>query len=162
LQSFSFLDCSGFKVNLTFNPTLFLEPTDVLILPFYQGSLIMTKHKKRGIELPGGKIKGDETPLAAAVREVYEECGARLSSIKLVGQYSIPEFNKVGLIKNIYLANVSQLDANEFCTDTLGPVIFDEIPTDVSKNEFSPYIQDNVYPLTMEYLHTNMLINEGK
>jgi 8-oxo-dGTP diphosphatase len=148
----SFIDQSGHQVNLTFDKDKFLDPCNVLIFPFYKGKIVMTKHKKRGIELPGGKIKEDETPLAAAVREVYEECGACLTSIELIGQYSIPTLNHTGLIKSIYVAEVSSLEALDWITDTEGPVMFRDIPVDVTNEQFSPFIKDDVYPLTIQYL----------
>ena len=36
---------------------------------------LMVKHKERGWELPGGKIKSGENLKQAIIREVYEEIG---------------------------------------------------------------------------------------
>ena len=36
---------------------------------------IMVKNRKRGWELPGGRVKKDEAPEEAALRELYEEAG---------------------------------------------------------------------------------------
>jgi 8-oxo-dGTP diphosphatase len=150
----SFTDHAGLKVNITFNLDEVSQPSDVLILPLYNEGIILTNHKERGIELPGGKIKDDETPLAAAVREVYEECGASLSSIRLIGQYSIPDFNSTGLIKSIFVAKVSKLLPIKVTTDTYGPVLYEKLPTTVLSKEYSPYIKDDVYPLAINHIQS--------
>ena len=36
---------------------------------------IMVKNRERGWELPGGRVKKDEAPEEAALRELYEEAG---------------------------------------------------------------------------------------
>ncbi|WP_158217635.1 NUDIX domain-containing protein [Lottiidibacillus patelloidae] len=157
----SFTDHSGYKVNITFNSAVFSEPSDVLIFPLYNEGIILTNHKERGIELPGGKIKNNESAIDAAVREVYEECGASLSSIQLIGQYSIPDFNASGLVKSIFVAKVSELNAIKQTTDTYGPVIFETLPTtaDLMREDFSPYIKDEVYPLTINHIRSTKKLN---
>jgi len=39
------------------------------------GCWIMVKNRSRGWELPGGRVKQDEAPEEAALRELYEETG---------------------------------------------------------------------------------------
>jgi len=148
----SYQDQLGNTVFLTFNPVEFTEPGHVLILPFYRGKLVFIRHRTRGIELPGGKMEPGETPLAAAVRETYEETGASLTEIKLIGQY-IVEMPSGRMVKAIYTAVVDQLHPVTFTTDTLGPVIFDELPVEIKDHpEFSIYMKDQVYPRTLSFL----------
>lgn len=145
-------DVLGNEIKLTFDPTEFLEAKHVLILPFYHQQLVFTRHRVRGIELPGGKVEVNETPLAAAVREVYEEIGASLSEIKQIGQYII-DLPEGTMVKSIYQATIDQLFPIPFDTDTDGPIWFDQLPTNI-KNlpEFSSYMKDEVYPRTLRYL----------
>jgi 8-oxo-dGTP diphosphatase len=154
----SFKDYAGYTINLTFNTSNLQSPTDVLVFPFFNGDLVLTDHRKRGLELPGGKIEQNETPLAAAVREVFEECGATLTSITLIGQYEVLDYNVTSIIKSIYVAKVSEICETEYITDTSGPVIFQASPIDVSKDKFSPFMKDNVYPLTLKHLKSNNLV----
>jgi 8-oxo-dGTP diphosphatase len=148
----TYRDLFGNTVYLTFDPNEFENAGHVLILPFYHGQLVFARQRERGIELPGGKVEKGETPLAAAVRETYEEIGASLSEIRLIGQY-IVDLPNGRMVKAIYTALVDQLHPIPFDTDTLGPVIFESIPIDVKENpEFSPYMKDEVYPRTLEYL----------
>lgn len=49
----------------------------VVVLSFYQGKLLLSRHKDRTAwETQGGHIERGETPLDAARRERYEESGA--------------------------------------------------------------------------------------
>lgn len=145
-------DVYGNQLYLTFDPKQFIEEKHVLVLPFYKDQLIFTKHRTRGIELPGGKIEEGETALAAAVREVYEEIGAALSAITLIGQYVV-ERPEGKLVKSIYTATVARLLTMTFDTDTDGPVAFAQIPTDVMNDPaFSPFMKDGVYIRTLQYL----------
>lgn len=142
----------GYTIYLTFDEKEIEPEKHVLILPFYQGKLVFTKHKQRGIELPGGKIEEGETPLAAAVREVYEEIGASLSEIKRIGQYII-ECPPERIVKTIYVATIEKIVDIPFSTDTDGPIWFEEIPTDVQNDpNFSIFMKDEVYPRTLKQL----------
>ena len=60
-----------YKAN-TDNPT----GNHVLAIPVYQGKLLFTRHKNRGIEFPGGKREHGESSIDAIQRELYEETGA--------------------------------------------------------------------------------------
>jgi 8-oxo-dGTP diphosphatase len=145
-----FKDQFDFDIELTFDEANFSTPTDVVVYPFYRGKLVFTAHKKRGIELPGGKIKENECPIDAACREVLEECGAVLQNLKLIGQYSIPH---LGIVKAIYTASVRELLDIPFITDTDGPVLFDSLPIQIYDSDlFSPYMKDAVYPTVLKYL----------
>jgi 8-oxo-dGTP diphosphatase len=145
-------DIFGNPIQLTFDPSEFCRPGHVLIVPLWEGKLVCTQHKVRGIELPGGKIEPGETPLAAAVRELYEETGASLKKIALIGQYIITMGEK-RIVKSIYLGEVSELLPLPQETDTEGAVLFDEIPQDVANDpRFSPFMKDAVFPRTLQHL----------
>ncbi|MBE3594320.1 MAG: NUDIX domain-containing protein [Candidatus Carbobacillus altaicus] len=143
---------NGEPIRLTFMPDCFLPPAHVLIVPFWQGKLVFTRHKVRGIELPGGKMEPGETPLAAAVRETFEEIGASLRAISLIGQYIIGE-GEAAIVKSIYRAEVERFLPVQFSSDTDGPIVVSEIPFQVKEREdFSPYMRDDVYPRLLEVL----------
>ncbi|MBE3596720.1 MAG: NUDIX domain-containing protein [Hydrogenibacillus sp.] len=148
-----YTDRFGRTVRLTFDPADYLPAGHVLIVPFYQGKIVFTRHRERGIELPGGKVEPGETPLAAAVRETYEETGARLYAIAQIGQYIVDDAADGRLVKSVYRAEVEALDAHSFATDTDGPIVFDVLPVHVKDDDrFSPYMRDDVYPRLLEVL----------
>lgn len=145
-------DYYGHTIQLTFDPNEFFDAKHVLVLPFYKGKLVFTHHRERGIELPGGKVEAGESPLAAAVREVYEEIGASLTEIKLIGQY-IVDLSDGKMVKSIYKATIDQLHEIPFISDTNGPIWFEQLPIQVKDNpQFSVYMKDEVYPRTLKQL----------
>ncbi|WP_340701420.1 NUDIX domain-containing protein [Brevibacillus borstelensis] len=144
-----FVDDFGFAVTLTFDPAVFRQRTakHVLVFPFWQGKLVFTRHRTRGIELPGGKVEPGETSLSAAVRETFEETGAVLEAIERIGQYTVGG----EIVKDIYIARVLHLADLPTGTDVEEAVWFEEIPVAVKgQKPFSRYLYDDVYPLTLE------------
>lgn len=147
-----YYDVYGHPIQLTFDKTEFLEAKHVLILPFYRGKLVFARHRNRGIELPGGKVEAGETTLAAAVREVYEEIGAALQEIKLIGQYMV-DLPDGRMVKSIYIAEVEELLPIAFESDSDGPIWFEQLPIDIQDDPaFSAYMKDEVYPRTLQFI----------
>lgn len=60
----------------------------VVTLSEYRGRLLLSRHRRRDTwETQGGHIEPDETPLAAARRELYEESGATAFAIEPLCDY---------------------------------------------------------------------------
>lgn len=60
----------------------------VVLVTEYRKKLVIIKNKKRGgWEIPGGNREKDETLLAAAARELYEETGAVHFDLEPFGVY---------------------------------------------------------------------------
>jgi 8-oxo-dGTP diphosphatase len=147
----TFLDDFGLPVTLTFDPQVYRHRTasHVLIFPFYEGKLLFTRHRQRGIELPGGKVEPGETSLGAAVRETYEETGYSLFSIERIGQYVINH----SMIKDIYLALVDRKVGDPTGADVSGAILMDPIPKHVKGNpQYSRFLHDDVYPMTLAHI----------
>ncbi|MFD2371092.1 NUDIX domain-containing protein [Brevibacillus sp. GCM10020057] len=143
-----FYDNSGLLVELTFDPHTYCqhEARHVLIFPFWQGKLLFTRHRTRGIELPGGKVEAGESSLAAAVREAYEETGAILEGIERIGQYTIDQT----MHKDIYVARVRTYAKTPVGSDVVETVPFADYPDHVKGNPlFSSLLYDDVYPLAL-------------
>ncbi|WP_411501862.1 NUDIX domain-containing protein [Brevibacillus centrosporus] len=144
----AFLDDFGLPVELTFEHEEYSnhEARHVLIFPFWHGKLLFTRHRTRGIELPGGKVEPGENSLAAAVREVYEETGAVLDGIERIGQYTVDH----SMRKDIYIARVLEYASLPSGSDVAETVIFSHFPTDVKGDpQFSRLLYDDVYPLAL-------------
>ncbi|MGG1661661.1 NUDIX domain-containing protein [Brevibacillus sp. NRS-1366] len=145
---YAFSDDFGLPVTLTFDPQVYRqhEARHVLIFAFWQGKLLFTRHRTRGIELPGGKVEPGESSLAAAIRETYEETGAILEGIERIGQYTI----NGEMRKDIYVGRVLQCSMEPSGSDVLESILFDEIPMKVKGNPlFSRLLYDDIYPLTL-------------
>lgn len=142
---YTFNDYYRNKVTLSFLNHHFSQyPKHVLIICQYEDKWLLTKHKERGLEFPGGKVEQDETADDAAVREVKEETGGIVEDLNYVAQYYVA--GKGGtIIKNVYYAKISKLERQSTYYETDGPVLLEDIPTDVKTNEsFSFIMKDDV------------------
>jgi 8-oxo-dGTP diphosphatase len=102
----------------------YLPPSDLiataLVLAFDRDRLLQTRLAARGWDIVGGHIEPGESPEETARREAYEEAGARLGVLHLLGyqrlrvlglrpasyRYSYPESFQV-----FYWARIEVLDA---------------------------------------------------
>ncbi|GGA76413.1 RNA deprotection pyrophosphohydrolase [Ornithinibacillus halotolerans] len=142
---FTFLDYYNNEVRLSFDDHPFSqEPKHVWVICRYQHKWLLTKHKDRGLEFPGGKVELGESPEEAAFREVMEETGGVIKQICYVGQYHVA--GKGGeVVKNVYFADVEKLTQQETYYETEGPVLLDKIPKNIKYNRrFSFIMKDDV------------------
>lgn len=117
----SFKDLNGNQVDLTFKKQYFIkEAGHVLVVLKYQGKWLLTQHKKRGIEFPGGKREPYETVFDAAKRETFEETGVTISSVKKIAQYIVHEENP--FCKTVFTGWVAQIDDDYERHETDGAV----------------------------------------
>ncbi|WP_312114059.1 NUDIX domain-containing protein [Brevibacillus reuszeri] len=146
---YAFIDDFGLPVTLTFDAAEYREHAarHVLIFAFWRGKLLFTRHRTRGIELPGGKVEPGESSLAAAVREVHEETGAILDGLERIGQYTIA----TDMRKDIYVAKALDFNPHPSGNDVDGALFFEEIPCTVKGDpSFSRLLYDDIYPLSLE------------
>ncbi|MDP4172268.1 MAG: nucleoside triphosphatase YtkD, partial [Bacillota bacterium] len=117
-----FYDYNGNKVELSFDQNPFNEEAmHVLVLCRFGDDWLLTNHKQRGFEFPGGKREYGETLEDAARREVQEETGASLSELVKLGEYRVT-FEEQAFVKAIFFAQVEQLETKAGYLETNGPV----------------------------------------
>lgn len=120
------------------------EPKHVWVICRYKDKWLLTAHKERGIEFPGGKVEPGETAEQAAVREVMEETGGSVESLHYIGQYKVDGRNDT-VIKNVYFAIIHKLTEQETYYETKGPVLLSVIPKNVRKRKgYSFIMKDDV------------------
>lgn len=155
-MNFHFKDMEGYEIQLTFEAKQFsARPNHVLVFPFYAGKIVMTKHKARGWELPGGKVEPGEALMEAAIRETWEETGAVLDSLLRVGEYTVKDFQGADVVKAIYVARVDHFEELPHGFETEGYRLF-PFSLDTQGTEFSTYIKDDVFYRTRQFI-----INSG-
>ncbi|MFC3418465.1 NUDIX domain-containing protein [Salinicoccus hispanicus] len=95
------------------------------------GKYLLTDHRLRGIEFPGGKIEAGESAEEALRREVFEETGASLAEVAYIGAYTVHDAKP--FVKGVFFAEVKDLFFICEYSETHGPVTFntlEEIPED--------------------------------
>ncbi|WP_077327654.1 RNA deprotection pyrophosphohydrolase [Virgibacillus siamensis] len=150
---YTFKDYYRNKVKLSFDDHPFSkEPKHVWVICKYNGKWLLTRHKDRGLEFPGGKVEPGESAGEAAVREVMEETGGTIRKIRYIAQYFVA--GKAGnVIKNVYYADIASLLNRDTYYETDGPVLLDAIPENVDQNELYSFImKDGVLIHCMKYL----------
>lgn len=140
-----FKDYYNNTVQLSFLDHPFSEnPKHVWVICRYKGKWLLTDHKERGMEFPGGKVEPGESADQAAVREVMEETGATIQKLHYIGQYKV-EGRHDTVIKNVYFAEIDTLLPQPTYYETKGPVLLRNIPANVKrKSNFSFIMKDAV------------------
>ena len=144
-KMYRFIDFYRNEVTLSFDDHPFSRnPKHVWVICRYQNNWLLTKHRERGLEFPGGKVEKNETAKEAAIREVMEETGGTVESIRYVAQYIVA--GKGGtIIKNVYFAEIDKLTARETYYETDGPIQLAHIPVNVKRNiQYSFIMKDDV------------------
>lgn len=149
----TFKDYYNNTVQLSFEKHPFSKhPKHVLAVCRYKNRWLLTKHRNRGLEFPGGKVEQGESAEEAAIREVFEETGGKVAHLEYIGQYFV-DGRKDYVIKNLYYATIDQLEEQETYYETEGPVLLDEIPVNVNTNpKYSFIMKDRIIDFAMEYI----------
>lgn len=150
---YTFTDYYKNKVRFSFsNHPFSKEPKHVWVICYYKNLWLLTRHKNRGLEFPGGKVEPGETAEQAAVREVKEETGGIVSKLHYIGQY-IVEGKGGTIIKNVYFAFIDDLEKQPTYYETNGPVLLDTIPENVKdRKEYSFIMKDDVLHYSLDYI----------
>ncbi|MTT32558.1 nucleoside triphosphatase YtkD [Terrilactibacillus sp. BCM23-1] len=144
-QSITFDDYYQNRVTLSFEDHPFSsEPKHVWVICKFHTQWLLTQHPRRGLEFPGGKVEDGETPEMAAIREVDEETGAKVSDIHYIGQYKVEGKNGT-IVKNVYYATISDIRLKMDYLETEGPYFIQNIPQHIKKlNHYSFMMRDDV------------------
>ncbi|MFJ7755471.1 RNA deprotection pyrophosphohydrolase [Peribacillus muralis] len=150
-----FFDKNGYMVEFAENP-VFGESWHVFVLCRFKRRWVLTKHKHRGLEFPGGKREAGETIEQAAIREVYEETGGIVGQLQFLGQYKVHDPVK-SFVKTIYFAQLHELEEKDTYLETDGPIFLESLP-DEPGEEFSFIMKDEIVPLSISRLNDGNLL----
>ncbi|WP_062047644.1 RNA deprotection pyrophosphohydrolase [Bacillus sp. JCM 19034] len=147
-----YLDQIGSLVKVRLGEAYLVEPGHVLIFCRFKDKWLLTNHRLRGLEFPGGKKEQGETLLAAAAREVWEETGATCSSLTYCGYYIVSEESNQ-FLKAIYFAEIEEIQMKAHLEETTGPVLLSNLPENIQEDErYSFIMKDDVLPATINWL----------
>lgn len=148
---YKFKDFYNNEVTLSFEDHPFSKhPEHVLVICRYLDEWLLTRHKERGLEFPGGKVEVNENAEEGAVREVKEETGASVEALKYIGQYYV-DGKRESVIKNVYYADIKELIDQPTYYETAGPVLVSELPDDIKiNNAYSFIMKDDVIQLAIK------------
>ncbi|MHD0397393.1 RNA deprotection pyrophosphohydrolase [Staphylococcus simulans] len=126
----------------------FKQPQDkpngehVLAIAFFNDGYLLTRHKIRGIEFPGGKTESGESSETAVIREVFEETGGMVSDMTYVAQYTVFHPNGTHWFsKDVFAVQIEALKMKEDYLETAGPVTCKHLD-DISNSDKSFLLED--------------------
>ncbi|PLR98242.1 RNA deprotection pyrophosphohydrolase [Bacillus sp. T33-2] len=145
-----FKDINGSTVRLAFGRNAFPKPPiHILVVCRYGDKWLLTDHKQRGWEFPGGKMEDGETLEEAAAREVFEETGAILKHLMAVGEYEVDG----KFVKRIYYGEVKELQSESYYHETNGPVFEEgDLLKERLGSHYSFIMKDEVIDKAFQYL----------
>lgn len=144
-----FHDHAGNKVVLTLNDQPDSDNKHVLIITNYNGKYLLTHNKFRGVEFPGGKVEQEETSLEAAKRELYEETGGVIDTIRYIGTYTVCA--EKPFKKDVYYAQIKHIEEQDDYMETNGPVIVTTLD-EVAESDKSFILKDDCVNYIVERL----------
>lgn len=110
----------------------------------YKGKWVFCKHKNRStFEIPGGHREEGETVIAAAVRELTEETGAKDFNIYPVCVYSVKEDNAEESFGMLYYAEIFEFEA-ELRFEIESIHFFDEPPDKQTYPHIQPKLIEEI------------------
>ncbi len=147
----TFLDANGGEVRLSFKKGAFCDhPRHVFVVCRYNGRWLLTQHKERGWEFPGGKAEPGESIEEAARREVYEETGAVLKSLEYIGEYEVSTENGC-FVKAIFYGEAGKLEEKAQYFETNGPLLVEgNLLEERWKEPYSFIMKDKVVEKSLE------------
>ncbi|GAB4072744.1 nucleoside triphosphatase YtkD [Barrientosiimonas marina] len=156
----TFKDYYRNEVTLSFADHPFSQsPKHVWVICHYHHKWLLTRHKERGLEFPGGKVEKDEAARDAAIREVKEETGGTVASIRYIGQYIVAGKTET-IVKNIYFADIGELAEQETYYETEGPFVLAHLPRNVkSDKRYSFIMKDDVLTHAIAFIKRKGLRN---
>ncbi|OLN21662.1 nucleoside triphosphatase YtkD [Domibacillus antri] len=155
----TFIDKNGFNVQLSLEPGAFHDsPTHVFIICRCEEGWLLTKHRTRGLEFPGGKMEEDETLEEAARREIWEETGAFVDHLHFIGEYCVQDPEKP-FLKAVFFARVTDIEKKGDYLETDGPYIEkNNILRARFQDSYSFLMKDDVIACSFEKLKRSGLI----
>jgi 8-oxo-dGTP diphosphatase len=119
----TFIDANGGTVRLSFKRNSFNKHAKHILVICKMGEKwLLTRHKERGLEFPGGKLEAGETLEEAASREVLEETGAKLKCLNFIGEYEVT-LGDESFVKAIFYGKVDEMVEQKHYFETAGPVL---------------------------------------
>ena len=159
IMSYNFTDFYHNKFHLSFEKEPYSKcPKHVWVISRYEGKWLLTHHKTRGLEFPGGKVEPGETAEEAAVREVMEETGAVVKDLHYIAQYYVDGKSDT-IIKNVYFAHIEKLIKQKTYYETFGPKLLRFIPENVKdNNRFSFMMKDGVLQHCLRHIQRHFIV----
>ncbi len=157
-MEYTFFDYYRNKVKLSFkNEPFSKNPKHVWVICRYGNKWLLTHHRTRGLEFPGGKVEEGESAKEAAIREVNEETGGIVDYLHYIGQYYVN--GKAGHVtKNVYYAEIKNLEEHPTYFETLGPILLDHLPEQIKEDkQYSFMMKDDVLSQCMTYIREKYL-----
>ncbi|PIC74989.1 NUDIX domain-containing protein [Sporosarcina sp. P17b] len=135
-----FEDLQGANVELTFGLNSHqIESRHVLVLIKHNERWLLTKHRIRGIEFPGGKAEWGETIEQAAIRETMEETGVTIENVHSFAEYVV--FTDPPFCKAVFTGDITHIEKNFTLMETEGAVWMTDAELDAC-TELSFHMKD--------------------
>lgn len=113
----------------------------VVVLSEYKSKILLSRHKERATwETQGGHIEPGETPMEAAMRELYEESGAEDYTIEPICDYWAGDEGTDnwanGMVFKAVISKLGSMPKSEMAEVKT----FDELPSNLTYPQITPVL----------------------
>ncbi|MDS9472960.1 NUDIX domain-containing protein [Sporosarcina pasteurii] len=148
-----FHDSQGGHVELSFGKNCFEVPArHVLVVLKHGEKWLLTKHRTRGIEFPGGKAELGESLEAAAIRETFEETGVTISNVHQFAEYLVR--SNITFCKAVFTGVINEIEENPTLHETEGAIWMTDEELDACKT-LSFHMKDTGMTELRRWVETN-------
>ncbi|WP_153730917.1 NUDIX hydrolase [Sporosarcina obsidiansis] len=150
-----FEDLNGANVELSFGPNQHdIEARHVLVVIKHLDRWLLTKHRIRGIEFPGGKAEPGESIRQAAIRETMEETGVVIENVQPFAEYVV--FTDPPFCKQVFTGEVVHIETDYNLMETEGIIWMTDAELDTCK-ELSFHMKDKGMGELRKWVEANAL-----
>lgn len=159
-RAIGFQDTHGNPAEIVWNPIAFGAPLAVWVFAFYEGRLVLPRHRVEGLQWIVGTLAAGERAEDAAIRASYAQAGAVVRELAAVGQFRGVRPDGGPRRSTIFVGVATRLDPVPVESGVAGVELVDVADLTVLRKG-GRFMRDPSYAIVCTYLVARDLVPAG-